>query len=355
MDSTTVSLRGSRLALVVATAGLPISGPIDRAMKAAGALDVRREVLEAESRIRWHVRETPLEPSIWLGRVGACEVYLKLENLQITSSFKYRGASNKLLSLSDEERQRGVVTASSGNHGSAMAYLMRKFGINGSIYVPETISPAKVEAMRLLGVEPVVFGMDGVEAELEARRMAGAIDQIYISPYNDAKIIGGQGTIGLELESQLEGIDAVFCPVGGGGLAAGVAGYLKSLDAQLHFVGCQPIMSAVMYESVKERRIVDRASQPTLADGTAGGIEEGSLTFPVCRDLIDEFVVVEEEEIASAIRIIIEKHHLLIEGAAALSVAAFLRVAQSYKGQRVVLIISGARISPDALRSVLAV
>ena len=322
-------------------------------MTAPGKLDVRSEVLEAEDRIRLHIRETPLEPSIWLGQQGSCEVYLKLENLQITSSFKYRGATNKLLSLSDDERRRGVVTASSGNHGSAVAYLMRKFGIKGEIYVPETVSLAKVGTMQLLGVEPVVHGSDGVEAEIEARRSAEERDQVYISPYNDAKIIGGQGTIGLELESQLEGIDAVFCPVGGGGLAAGVVGYLKSTDAQIHFVGCQPINSAVMYESVREGQIVDRASKPTLSDGTAGGIEEGSLTFPVCRDLIDEFLLVPEEEIAAAIRLVLEKHHLLIEGAAALSVAAFLRVAESYRGQKVVLVLSGSRISLNALKSVL--
>mgnify|MGYP001545794826 CR=1 FL=1 len=144
------------------------------------------------------------------------------------------------------------------------------------------------------------------------------------------RIIGGQGTSGLEVESQLEGIDAVFCPVGGGGLAAGVAGYLKSVDAQLHFVGCQPINSAVMCESVREGRIVERDSQPTLADGTAGGIEPGAVTFPIFRDLIDDLILVTESEIATAIRLVLEKNHLLIEGAAALTVAALCRVAQEY-------------------------
>lgn len=324
-------------------------------MSATTGFDVRHEVLEAEERIRLHIRETPVEPSIWLGQQGSCEVYLKLENLQVTSSFKYRGATNRLLSLSDDERQRGVITASSGNHGSAVAYLLRKFGIKGVIYVSEGVSPAKVHTMRSLGVEPVVFGIDGVEAENEARRVAEMQGQVYVSPYNDPRIVGGQGTIGVELEGQLEGIDAVFCPVGGGGLVAGVAGYLKSTDARIHIVGCQPINSAVMYESVREGKIVDRPSLQTLSDGTSGGIEEGSLTYPLCRDLIDEFMLIPEAEIAAAIRLVLERHHLLIEGAAALPVAAFLRVAESYKGQRVVLIISGARISLDALRSVLAV
>jgi len=317
-------------------------------------LDVRSEVLEAEDRIRLHIRRTPLEPSLWLGQQAGCEVYLKLENLQITSSFKYRGALNKILSLGEEERRRGIVTASSGNHGSAVAYLLRKFGLTGSIYIPETASSAKVESLRTYGADLVVYGTDGVETERAARKAAEQEDKVYISPYSDPKIIGGQGTIGLELETQLEGIDAVFCPVGGGGLAAGIAGYMKSSDAQIHFVGCQPRNSDVMYESVKAGHIVDLPSQTTLADGTAGGIEERAITFPICRDRIDKYVLVDEEEIASAIRLMLAKHHLLIEGAAALSVASFLRHADTYKGSRVVLIISGARISLETLRSVLA-
>ena len=315
--------------------------------------DVRSEVLEAEDRIRLHIRRTPLEPSLWLGQEAGCEVYLKLENLQITSSFKYRGALNRILSLDEDERRRGIVTASSGNHGSAVAYLLRKFGLTGSIYIPETASSAKVETLRALNADVIVLGTDGVEAERAARQAATQEEKVYISPYNDPKIIGGQGTIGLELESQLEGIDAVFCPVGGGGLAAGIAGFLKSSDAQIRFVGCQPRNSAVMYESVKAGHVVDQPSQATLADGTAGGIESQSVTLPICRDLIDEWVLVDEAEIAAAIQGMLARHHLLIEGAAALSIAGFQRLAGAYKGSRVVLIISGARISLETLKSVL--
>jgi threonine dehydratase len=315
--------------------------------------DVRSEVLEAEDRIRLHIRRTPLEPSLWLGREAGCEVYLKLENLQITSSFKFRGALNRILSLGEDERRRGIVTASSGNHGSAVAYLLRKFGLTGSIYIPETASSAKVETLRAYNADLVVLGTDGLEAERAARKAAEKENRVYVSPYNDPKIIGGQGTIGLELESQLEGIDAVFCPVGGGGLAAGIAAYLKSSDAQVRFVGCQPRNSAIMYESVKAGHIVEQASQPTLADGTAGGIESQAMTFPICRDFVDEWVLVEEEELASAIRWTMARHHLLIEGAAALSIAGFRRLAKDYKGSRVVLIVSGARISLETLKAVL--
>jgi len=234
-----------------------------------------------------------------------------------------------------------------------VAHLLRKFGLKGTIYIPQNAAKAKVDTLRMYGTDLVVHGSDGVEAERAARKAAAEEGRIYVSPYNDPKIIGGQGTIGLELEHQLEGIDAVFCPVGGGGLAAGIVGYLKSSDARVHFVGCQPRNSAVMYASVKAGEIVDQASDPTLADGTAGGIESDAITFPICRDRIDEFSLVEEEEIAAAIRLILEKHHLLIEGAAALAVASFLRVAQGYKGRRVVLILSGARISLETLGTVL--
>lgn len=315
--------------------------------------DIQREVLEAEDRIRLHIRQTPLEPSLWLSQQAGCEVYLKLENLQVTSSFKIRGALNKILSLGEDERARGIVTASSGNHGSAVAHLLRKFGLSGSIYVPENASGAKIETLRSLDADLVLHGTDGIEAERTARQVADQQGRVYVSPYSDPQIIGGQGTVGLELEQQLEGIDAVFCPVGGGGLAAGIAGYLKSSDAQIHFVGCQPRNSAVMYESVKAGEILDLSSTATLADGTAGGIESDSLTFPFCRDLIDEYVLVDEDEIAAAIRLIMARHHLLIEGAAALSVAAFLRRAEGFRGARVVLIISGARISLETLKRVL--
>lgn len=324
-------------------------------MSARAGIDVRREVLEAEERIRLHVRETPLEPSVWLGREGDCEVYLKLENVQITNSFKIRGAANKLLSLSDEERQMGIVTASTGNHGSAVAYLLKKFGWQGSIYVPENASSAKIDALRLLGADLRFHGTDGGETERHARQVAAESGRAYISPYNDPKIIGGQGTIAIELERRLEGIDSVFVPVGGGGLVSGIAGYLKSSDARIEIVGCQPCRSAVMYESVTAGQVLDLEWEATLADGTAGGMDPDTITFPICRDCIDEFILVEEDEIAAAIRSILEKHHCLIEGAAALTVASYLRVADRLKGRRVVLILSGARISLETLRSVLGV
>ena len=184
--------------------------------------------------------------------------------------------------------------------------------------------------------------------------MAEDTGRTFVSPYNDAKIIGGQGTVGLELEGQLERMDTVLIPVGGGGLAAGVAGYLKAIDNSIEIIGCQPVNSKVMYESIRAGEVLDLASQPTLADGTAGGIETESITYPICRDAIDDFILVEEIEIARAIRDVLTKHHMLIEGAAALAVAALSSSGRRFAGKSVVLILSGARIGLDALGRVLS-
>jgi threonine dehydratase len=317
-------------------------------------LNIRAETLAAEERIRPHVRETPVERSVWLSGVGSCNAYLKLENHQATGSFKIRGATNKLLSLSEAERQRGVVTASSGNHAGALAHLLHRFGWPGTVFVPEGASGSKIEMLRQLGADLRFHGLDCVETERFAKLNAEQSDRLYVSAYDDPKIFGGQGTIGLELERQIDGIDTVFVPVGGGGLIAGVAGYLKSGHPRIEIVGCQPEASAVMYESVKAGRIVELESLPTIADGTAGGIDEGASTLPICRDLVDRFVLVSEDEIKEAIRLVLLRHHTLVEGAAALSVASFLKTADRYAGKTVVLILSGAKISLETLRQVLA-
>ncbi len=315
--------------------------------------EIRNQSLEAEKRIRHHIRETPLEYSPYLSSLGNCEVWLKLESLQITGSFKLRGAANKLLGLSDQERARGVVTASSGNHGAAFAYMLGKLGWQGSIFLPANASGAKVDLLRQYGADLKHHGNDCVVAELTARRTAEENNQVFVSPYNDPEVIGGQGTIAIELERQLAGISAVFAPVGGGGLISGIAGCLKATNPGLEIIGCQPHNSAVMCESVKAGRILEMESRPTISDGTAGGVEAGSLTFAICSQLIDDWVLCTEEEIREAVRLVIQHHFLLVEGAAALTVAAFAKVKERFQGSRVVLILSGSKIGIDDLATVL--
>jgi threonine dehydratase len=316
-------------------------------------MDVRKEVADAEARIRTHIRTTPVEFSPRLSQAGDSRVYLKLENVQLTGSFKVRGALNKFLWLGEEERRRGVVTASSGNHGAAVAYVLQKFQCPGKIYLPESAAPAKVDALRRYGAEVEFQGTDCVDAEALAREEAGRTGRVYVSPYNDAQVVGGQGTVGLELAQQVEGLDAVLVPVGGGGLIAGIAGYLKSSSPAVEIIGCQPVNSCVLYESVKAGKILPLPSEPTLSDGTAGGIEPGAVTLDLCRQFVDDYVLVSEEEIKSAIRLVLTEHHMLIEGSAALAVAAFLKSKERFRNKTVALVLSGSKLGLDDLREVL--
>ena len=318
-------------------------------------IDVKKEVSEAEQRIRNYIRETPVEFSPYLSKAGKSQVYLKLENLQITGSFKLRGAANKLLSLNKEEKEKGVVTASSGNHGAAFAYLLKKLHLNGTIYLPTNASRAKVEALMSYGTDVEFYGNDCVETERYAKKTAQKNSLVFVSPYNDLKIVGGQGTVGIELIRQVPRIDTVLVPVGGGGLISGIGGYLKSINKKIEIIGCQPENSPVMAESLKAGKIIQMESMPTLADGTAGGIEQNAVTFEICREIIDDMILVTEDEIKAAVKLILEKHYMLIEGAAALSVASFLKEKERFKNKHAVLVVSGSKISLDTLKKVLCV
>ena len=316
-------------------------------------MDMQQQVLCAEARIRPYIRETMLEHSTYLSQVGDADVYCKLENLQHTGSFKARGAMNKVLSLTDEELGHGVVTASTGNHGAAVARSVKIVGASGIVFVPENASPPKVRAIERLGAEVRHRGQDCVETERYARQYAARHHMTYVPPYNDLQVIAGQGTIGVELVRQLERIDAILLAVGGGGLISGVAAYLKSLRPGVQIVGCSPENSQVMIQSLKAGRILDLPLLPTLADGTAGGIEEGSITFDLCREFVDDYVTVTEDEIKKALRLFIETHHMLIEGAAAVSIASYLKMRDRFAGSNVVIVICGANISLETLRDVL--
>jgi len=314
---------------------------------------IRDEVLEARDRIAGAVMETPLEYSKFLSEMcGGC-IRLKLENYQTTGSFKIRGALNKILSM--ENNGRKLVTSSTGNHAAAFIRALEKSGRRGIVYVPETISPAKLKALSGKNIEIRKYGTDCVESEKAAREFSTEKGHIYISPYNDLKIIAGQGTTAVEIikQSGSRKVQAVLTPVGGGGLISGVAGYLKSGNTGIELIGCQPSNSAVMYRSVQAGRILDLDSQPTISDGTAGGIEPGSITFDICRKYVNDFILVSEDEIKEAIRSILFRHFMLIEGAAALPVAALLKNRDRFKGKNVVLVLTGCKLDPCCLRDIL--
>ena len=319
---------------------------------------MRQELLPANAvlaanRIAPHIRETPLDHSPFFSELTGANVFLKLDNLQHTGSFKLRGAFNKLLSMTAEQRAEGCVAASSGNHGAAVAYAMAELKTKGVIFVPEGTSSTKVDAIKRAGGEVRFFGTDGLDTELHAREYAAENGMNYLSPYNDEDVIAGQGTCGVEIAKQLSKVDAIFIAVGGGGLISGVGSFLKSVNPSMSVVACQPAASAVMTESVKAGEIVEIPSQPTLSDGTAGGIEADAITFDICRAIADDFVTVSEDQIAEAMRQFIDAHHMLPEGAAGVALAGLKLRADQYKDKNVVIIICGGNISRETLKSVI--
>jgi threonine dehydratase len=314
---------------------------------------IGRSAAAAEARIRPYVRETPLERSEGLSELTGAHVFVKLENLQPTGSFKVRGAFNKLLSLDDGARRRGIVAASTGNHGAATAHAMAVLGIRGIIFVPETAAAAKVANIRRYGGEVRFFGAEGGETEVHARAFAAENSMEYASPYNDWDVVFGQGTIGLELLRQSPGIDVVFAPLGGGGLAGGIGGVMTSAEPSISIVAASPSNSKSMMESVRAGRIVETRHLPTLSDGTAGGVEPGAITFDLCREVVGEFVDVEEDEIRAAMRIFIEEHHMLLEGSAGVAIAGLIASGRRHAGKTVAVVISGANIGAERLKEAL--
>ena len=311
--------------------------------------DINRTYDRCKDIIRW----TPLEHSPYLSALINGDVYLKLENIQKTGSFKFRGAVSKMTSLNDEEKSMGVVTASTGNHGAACSLAMSILGIDGKIIVPDNVHKNKVDNILNLGGEVEYHGNDCLIAEERAQEISSNTGANYISPYNDPAIVCGQGTIGYELNQELKNIDSVFVSVGGGGLISGIGGYLKSVQNQVKMIAVSPKNSCVMFESIKAGKQLDLPSEPTLSDGTAGGVEVGSITFALCQEIIDEFILVDEEDISEGIRLGIEKLHQLIEGAAGAAIAGFLQKKDDLKGQTVIIIICGGNISSEVIKLVL--
>jgi len=317
------------------------------------ATDVANDVDQALVRIRGHVRETPLEYSVALSAETEARVFLKLESAQVSGSFKARGAFSKLLSLTSAERAAGIVTASTGNHGLAVAHALAILGIEGEIFLPASASATKVEALRARGARLSLIDADPGAVEGVARTRAADSGRVYVSPYNDREVIGGQGTIAIELARAKETLDVVIVPVGGGGLIAGLAGYLRARHPGVHVVGCQPRASFVMARSVEVGHLVEVPSADSISDATVGLVEAGAITFPICQTCVDDWVLVDEEDLRGAIRFVAAHHSLLIEGAAALPVAALRRGASRYAGKTVGVILSGCHIGVPLLASIL--
>tara|TARA_B100000586_G_scaffold90588_1_gene64528 strand:- start:2079 stop:3032 length:954 start_codon:yes stop_codon:yes gene_type:complete len=313
--------------------------------------DLKESCQTAYNNIKKHIVKTPLIHSKNLSSISDTNVFLKLENFQHTGSFKLRGAMNKILNLPD--KSISVVAASSGNHGAAVAYSLRNLKMKGLVYVPENAVSSKVKLMKKYGVEIRYSGNDSLIAESSAISYAEENNLSFVSPYNDIDVISGQGTIGVEMINQMKDLDVVFITVGGGGLISGVGGYLKSINSNIKIIGCSPENSPVMKVSLNKGKIIEFDSLPTLSEGSAGGIERDSITYNFCEEFIDDFYLVSEEEIAENIKFFIANEKLLIEGAAAVSVAAFLKNKKLFKGMNVGIVICGGNIGNDTLKSIL--
>jgi threonine dehydratase len=309
-------------------------------------------VLTAYQRLRPYLRETPVEPTVELAADAGANVFLKLEHLQHTGSFKFRGASNKIALLTAGQAAAGVITASNGNHGLGVAAAAQSRGIAAEVYVSSQVSPAKARRIAAHGAVIRTAGDDPLAAELAAREAAVQSGKVFISPYNDLDVMAGQGTIAVELERQVPQMDAVFVAVGGGGLIGGMGAYLKSVAPQTEVIGCWAENSPVLYECMRAGRVISVPEQYTLSESTAGGLEPESVTLDVCRRVIDRGVLVSEAEILAAMRLILATEHWVIEGAAAVAVAAFLKEARRYRGRNAVIVLCGRNVSPDVWRAV---
>eukprot|EP00029_Vermamoeba_vermiformis_P001318 TRINITY_DN11494_c0_g1_i1.p1 TRINITY_DN11494_c0_g1~~TRINITY_DN11494_c0_g1_i1.p1 ORF type:complete len:347 (+),score=92.48 TRINITY_DN11494_c0_g1_i1:25-1065(+) len=335
------------------------------------------EIELAEKRIRQYLSPTPLIYSEFLSKaVNATlspekkpiRVYLKLESENLTGSFKVRGAYNKL----DVNKTKGYTkftTASTGNHALAVVNALKHFGLGGEVYLPTNAAQTKIDKLRAMigdnkNIALKFHAEDCVETEMEARRQGKVKNLPFISPYNDLEIVAGQGTIGVELVEQFKKFepdqvapDAVIVPIGGGGLIAGIAAYFKqnpSTRATTNVIGVQPVNDAAMWASIAAGHIVDIEGQPTLSDATAGGIErEDNITFELTKRYVEYISLVEEDDIAKGIYLMLEKHNKVIEGSAGCSVAALFKEADKLAGKSVVLVICGANLGVKPLKSII--
>ena len=317
-------------------------------------MDIVQLILDASLRIKPFIRRTTFSYSEVFSKLIDGEVYFKLENQQFTGSFKARGALNKILALNESGKSiSSVISASTGNHGAAVAYAARQAKIECNIYVPEGSSKAKLSNMKNYGANINIFGSDCVEAETKAREVSEKNQVPYISPYNDFHIVSGQGTVGAEIKSQANELDAIIISIGGGGLMAGTASFLRSVWPNIKVIGCSPSNSAIMIHSMEAGKILELESLPTLSDGTAGGVEQESITFPLCCKLVDETILISEKEIKDAMVFYIENEPQLIEGAAGTAVAALIKMKDKLKGKKIGVVICGGNIAIDTLKQVI--
>lgn len=313
-----------------------------------------KEIYIAKKRIDGLVRRTPLVDSAALSKFIGTKVVLKAENLQITGSFKLRGATNKIRSLSEAQRRRGVLAVSTGNHGRAVSYVAREVGVPALVCVSEAVPENKLQAIRDLGAEILVAGKGYDEAEETAAQIKRERGLTMVHPFDDPMVIAGQGTIGVELLEDFPEIDTAIVPLSGGGLISGIAVALKAANQDIRVIGVSMERGPAMVESLKAGKPVEVVEEPTLADALAGGIGlENRYSFNLVRQLVDDTVLVSEEEIARAMAFALKEEHLVLEGGGAVGIAALLHQKVENLGKNVVVVVSGGNVNADTLTRII--
>lgn len=308
------------------------------------------DVYRAAKQLEGVARKTRLIHSDFFSEQCHNDVYLKPENLQHTGAFKLRGAYNKISQLTPEERAKGVITASAGNHAQGVAYAAQKLGVKAVICMPATTPILKVEGTRALGAEVVLYGDGFDDAYAHSLELQKKYGYVYIHPFNDLQVLLGQGTTALEIIDALKDVDAILCPIGGGGFASGVALATKLVNPNVKVIGVEPENAACMKAALEADKVVTLASADTVADGCAVKTT-GTLTFEFCKKYLDDIITVSEIDIMNALLSLIEKHKLVAEGAGVLSLAALAKL--PFQGKKVVSIISGGNIDISTISALI--
>ncbi|PEN43601.1 threonine ammonia-lyase [Bacillus wiedmannii] len=311
------------------------------------------DIKKAKEILDVNARKTPLVKSFYLTSKTGGEIYLKLENMQLTGSFKFRGAFNKIFQLTNEEKKRGVIACSAGNHAQGVALSSHLLGIKSKIVMPTSAPQAKVDATRGYGSEVILYGDTFDDAKAKCEEIIKETGETYLHPYDDVEVMAGQGTIGLDILDDMWDVDTVIVPIGGGGIISGIAVALKSFNPSINIIGVQADNVHGMKASYDVGKIVEHYESPTIADGCAVKIP-GNLTFEIVKDLVDDIVTVSEEELEVAMKDLLQRGKAVVEGAGALATAALLagKVDKYVQDKKVVAVISGGNVDLKRISSV---
>ncbi|MED3541872.1 bifunctional threonine ammonia-lyase/L-serine ammonia-lyase TdcB [Bacillus toyonensis] len=310
-------------------------------------------IKKAQNILDGNARKTPLVKSFYLTSKTGGEIYLKLENMQLTGSFKFRGAFNKISQLTNEEKERGVIACSAGNHAQGVALSSHLLKIKSKIVMPTSAPQAKVDATRGYGSEVILYGDTFDDAKAKCEEIIKETGETYLHPYDDVEVMAGQGTIGLDILDDMWDVDTVIVPIGGGGIISGIAVALKSFNPSINIIGVQADNVHGMKASYDAGKIVEHYEEPTIADGCAVKIP-GTLTFEIVKGLVDDIVTVSEKELEIAMKDLLQRGKAVVEGAGALATAALLagKVDKYVQGKKVVAVISGGNVDLKRISSV---